>query len=299
MGAVSLHPDEFRIGDSLVRHLLASQCPQWASEALTRIGTSGTVNILYRLGKDKVVRLPRAPAFSGGPERASRWMPVFASQLPLVVPEYLVLGEPIEDYPSRWSILEWVEGAPASRSTLDDMYSAARALGEFVAALRTVPTDGAPDGGNYRAFGLARRDDDFRAWVERLPDDIDAGAALEVWDDCLQAGQYTDQPRWLHTDLRGDNLIARDGNVVAVIDWEGCTVGDPSADHLAAWWLFDGDAREAFRLASGATDDAWRRAKGWALHMAVAAIPYYAKTNPSFADQAHHALDQLLRDESR
>jgi aminoglycoside phosphotransferase (APT) family kinase protein len=93
-------------------------------------------------------------------------------------------------------------------------------------------------------------------------------------------------------------MIARDGRLAAVIDWEGCTVGDPSADHLAAWWLFDAESREAFRTASRADKETWLRAMGWALFMSVAAIPCYATTNPAFASQARHALNEILEDQS-
>jgi aminoglycoside phosphotransferase (APT) family kinase protein len=101
---------------------------------------------------------------------------------------------------------------------------------------------------------------------------------------------------WFHSDLRGDNLIVHSGRLVAVIDWEGCTVADPSADYLAGWWLFDRDSRETFRSASNADRSDWLRAKGWALHMAVAAIPYYADSNPVFVAQARNALDEILSD---
>lgn len=96
---------------------------------------------------------------------------------------------------------------------------------------------------------------------------------IGVWESCLSAGEWAGPPRWFHSDLRGDNLIAHEGKLVGVIDWEGCTVGDPSTDYLAAWWLFDGDSRETFRSTCNAERSDWQRAKGWALHMAVVAIP--------------------------
>lgn len=223
-------------------------------------------------------------------------MPVFAPLVPLTVPAHLALGTPTEDYPSHWSVLGWTEGETASQATLHDLDAAAAALGEFVVALQDVPIDGAPQVGSYRAFGLQRVDGDLRRWVGQLPNDIDGAAVIAAWEECLSAGEWMDPPRWLHSDLRGDNLIAHDGALVAVIDWEGCSVGDPSVDYLAAWWLFAGASRETFRVASGACRADWLRAKGWALYMAVAAIPYYHETNPAFAGQARVALHQILTD---
>lgn len=293
--AVALHDDEFPIDDGLVSDLVRAQAPQWSSDRLRRLETSGTVNVVYRLGDDRVVRLPRSPDHATGPQREARWMPRFSTELPLRVPAHLVLGEPTERYPMHWSILEWIDGTVADETSLTDLDRAAVLLGATVTAMRRVPTAGAPAGGNYRAFGLAKVDQTFRSFVERLPEDLDRSAVIRVWDSCLAAQTWTGPPTWLHSDLRGDNLIARAGEIVAVIDWEGCTVGDPSADLLAAWWLFDGDSRETFRRAvSQATASDWERAKGWALHMAVLAIPYYADTNPGFVGQARRALAEIL-----
>jgi aminoglycoside phosphotransferase (APT) family kinase protein len=293
---VRLHENEFRIDAGLVQRLLAEQMPDLAGLTLSRLDSSGTVNAVYRLGGELLVRLPRTPDFVYGPSREARWMPVFARSLPIHVPTYHGLGTPSDDYPSHWSVLEWVEGVPADESTIDNLDAAAVVLGEFVIALREVPTDGAPIDGNYRASGLAKVDAAFRDWTERLPVDIDRSGVVDVWDRCLSAGEWERRPAWLHTDLRGDNLIANDGEIVAVIDWEGCTVGDPSADHLAAWWLFDADSRESFRVASQADKNTWYRAMGWALLMSVAAIPYYADTNPAFVRQARRALTEILND---
>jgi len=276
--------------------MLSDQMPQWSELPLHRMETSGTANVAYQLGDDKLVRLPRAANFAQGPQREARWLPTFAPRVPLEVPSYLALGVPTEPYPSHWSVLRWIEGKPADTSTLHDLHKAASDLGAFVLALRKVPTRGAPEDGNYRAFGLAKVDGDLRHWVQRLPGDIDRSAVLAVWESCLSVGEWQSPPTWLHSDLRGDNLIARNRRLVGVIDWEGCTVGDPSADYLPAWWLFDGASRETFRATSKAEHSDWLRAKGWALHMSVVAIPYYEDTNPMFVAQARSALNEILNE---
>jgi aminoglycoside phosphotransferase (APT) family kinase protein len=63
-----LHADEFDIDAALVRRLLATQLPGWAHLPLSRIASSGTDNVLFRLGTDLVVGGapgPRAPAPEG------------------------------------------------------------------------------------------------------------------------------------------------------------------------------------------------------------------------------------------
>lgn len=47
---MSLHDDEFTIDDELVHDLVCSQAPQCAELALGRRETSGTVNVIHRLG---------------------------------------------------------------------------------------------------------------------------------------------------------------------------------------------------------------------------------------------------------
>ncbi|MFW2382445.1 MAG: aminoglycoside phosphotransferase family protein [Acidimicrobiales bacterium] len=294
---MALHDDELRIDLDLVAELLTQQMPQWSGLPLRQLHTSGTVNVTFRLGDDMVVRLPRTVELGNGPQRESWCLPLVAGEVPLDVPAFHALGTPTGSYPSHWSVLSWIEGTNANQSTLRDLNAAATALGEFVTSLRQIATDGAPEGGNYRAFGLAKVDAGMRHWASRLPDDIDRTPVLRVWEQCLAVGEWAGTPRWLHSDLRGDNLIAADGELVGVIDWEGCTVGDPSADHLSAWWLFDRDSRDTFRSASNASPADWIRAKGWALFMAVAAIPYYAESNPTFAAQARTALAEIMTDE--
>lgn len=292
---VTLHSDEYSIDVGLVRRLLADQMPHWSGLRLTLLESSGTANVVYRLGDDMVVRMPRSPEFANGPLREAECLPRF-SGLPLQVPSYLALGRPNREYPSHWSVMRWIKGTTANKATLDDLNSTASALGEFVLALQEIPTEGTPRGGSYRGRGLLNVDSDLRQWVDQLPDDLDRTALIDIWESCLEVDPSQESRRWLHSDLRGDNLIARGGQLVGVIDWEGSTVGDPSADYLAAWWLFDQDSRETFRKASRAGRSDWIRAMGWGLHMAVAAIPYYADTNPDFVSQARGALAAIIRD---
>lgn len=59
MTAGIMHEGEVHTDVPLVRSLLETQFPQWADFSLERVQSAGTDNALYRLGDDKVVRLPR------------------------------------------------------------------------------------------------------------------------------------------------------------------------------------------------------------------------------------------------
>jgi aminoglycoside phosphotransferase (APT) family kinase protein len=108
------------------------------------------------------------------------------------------------------------------------------------------------------------------------------------------APQWDGPPSWFHGDLYVNNLLARDGELVAVIDFEGCSAGDPSIDLIASWWMFDRSSREVFRETIEPDDAQWRRAKGWALFMGISAAFYYQDTNPTFAELAGRAIDEIL-----
>jgi len=289
---MALHDGEFRIDDELVAGLIARQMPEWSHLSLRRLDTAGTVNVAYRLGEDMLVRLPRHVDFQDGPLRESRWLPEIAPAVPLEIPEYLALGAPTDEYPSPWSVLGWIDGENAVPSALSDTTGATRRLGEFVLALRGVSTDDAPDG-NSRGRGLASKDSAFRRYLTLFPNNRDRTEILHIWEACLAALEWDGPPTWYHGDLHSGNLLARDGDVVAVIDFEGCGVGDPSSDLIAAWWMFDADSRPIFRDTIQPDEAQWIRGMGWALYMTVAAIPYYTDSNPEFAAMARRALDQI------
>jgi len=61
----------------------------------------GTDNALYRVGSDKVVRLPRVEWAADLVEKAQTWLPRLAPHHPLSTPQPLELGRPAEGYP--WS----------------------------------------------------------------------------------------------------------------------------------------------------------------------------------------------------
>jgi aminoglycoside phosphotransferase (APT) family kinase protein len=62
MATGKMHVDEIDTDAGLVQRLLAAQFPQWAALPVAPLQSSGTDNALYRLGDDKVVRLPRIQA---------------------------------------------------------------------------------------------------------------------------------------------------------------------------------------------------------------------------------------------
>ena len=68
---------------ALVRRLLAEQFPSWSDLPLTRVGSHGTDNDVYRLGTDLAVRLPIVAWAQRQALLEARWLPLLAPALPL------------------------------------------------------------------------------------------------------------------------------------------------------------------------------------------------------------------------
>jgi aminoglycoside phosphotransferase (APT) family kinase protein len=287
-----MHADEVGTDASLVRRLLVTQFPRWADLPIRAVRSAGTDNALYRLGDDKVVRLPRLRGAARHIEKERRWLPGFAPLLPLDIPVPVAVGEPGEGYPWRWSVNRWLRGTSADVAGPIDQVRAARDLAAFVSALGAIDPAGAPP--SERDEPLAERDDPVRAAISELAGEIDVHAVVATWEIALRAAPWDAQPIWIHGDLLPGNLLVEDGRLTAVIDFGCLGVGDPAVDVMPAWIVFGKDGREAFRAATGVDDATWARARGWALSVGVIALPYYRRTNPVFADVARRAIAEVL-----
>lgn len=295
-----MHPDELPIDSALVRRLLAAQSPQWADLALEPFPSAGSDNAMYRLGDDMVVRLPRRSGRTvDSLDKECEWLPRLAPLLPLAVPAPLARGVPAEGYPCRWAVYGWVEGETATIERLADVRQAATDLAEFVSALQRVDATGAPSPGEhnfFRGVPLAMRDPNVRTAIAALHGEMDVAAVTAVWEAALRAPDWVGPPVWIHGDLCDGNLLAAGGRFSAVIDWGGLAVGDPACDLMVAWSFLDAEARELFRTELSVDDATWARGRGWALSVALIALPYYWTTNPVRVAYSWHRIGEVLAD---
>jgi aminoglycoside phosphotransferase (APT) family kinase protein len=299
MSAGQMHADEVNTDASLVRRLLGAQFPAWADLPIEPVASAGTDNAIYRLGEDMAVRLPRVDWAVGQVEKEQRWLPELAALLPLAIPVPLAKGVPAEGYPWHWSVCRWLEGENATIERLADPCQAATDLAHFVAALQRIdPAGGPPPGADNSSRGvpLAMRDQPTRAALAALTGTLDTGAAAAAWEAALRAPASRGPPVWLHGDLHSGNLLAQRGRLSAVIDFGCLGVGDPACDAMVAWTLFSAEGRDAFRTALAVDDATWARGRGWALSVALIALPYYRNTNPEIVARAKHTIDEVLAD---
>jgi aminoglycoside phosphotransferase (APT) family kinase protein len=292
---MKMHDGEVPIDAALVQRLVADQFPDRAGRVIREVQSTGTVNAIYRVGEDAYARLPRLAAWAAGLQREAQWLPWLAERLSLPIPEPLGAGHPSESYPFAWALYRWIDGEPYTDAGIDDEARAARDLAGFVLELRGLDGSGAPAAGRRP---LRQLDAETRAAIESGRLFMDSGAALAVWDDALESPVWTGDGVWIHADLLRPNVLTRSGRVSAIIDFGSAGVGDPAADVIAAWSIFGPMGREQYRSALNVDDDTWRRARGFALHQAAIAIPYYAESNPRFAALSRRTIEQVVLDAS-
>jgi aminoglycoside phosphotransferase (APT) family kinase protein len=259
---------EIDLSIDLVGELLLSQHPDLAELPIAELA-SGWDNAMFRLGEDMAIRLPRRSAAAQLLLHEQRWLPVLQPQLPLPVPAPIRVGRPQNSYPWSWSITPWIEGEPAHRAHLNSDQGAT--LAAFFDALHTTPPAQAPLN-PYRGVPLSQRSARFSKGVSAL---AARGQALDehllkLWDAAVETPVDV-APTWIHGDLHSNNVLAASGRICGVIDWGDMARGDRATDLAATWILFSqGDTREqVLKLCKSVSTDTWRRARGWALLLAV------------------------------
>ncbi len=288
-----MHADEIEIDEAFVRRLLAEQFPQWRSLPLRRIEPSGTDHVIFRLGDELSVRLPRIDGPSDPGSKQFVWLPKLAPLLPVDIPVPVGQGRPSKGYPWFWEIHTWVHGETVPIDTIDAI-QAARDLCALIEALQRVSGAGAPPG---RGVPLSERDQEVRYWLARF--DGDPRVTAE-WERALAAPPWDRLPIWHHGDLDARNWLIRDGRISGVIDWSSMGVGDPACDVMVAWKLHSPAARDAVREALPADDATWERARGWVLSQAVAILAYYTpENNPTLFHEAESWLELALSEQRR
>jgi aminoglycoside phosphotransferase (APT) family kinase protein len=308
---VQMHDDEIDLDEALVGRLLATLSPAYDGLPLRRLAASGSTNALFRLGDDLLVRVPRQPGGTETIEKEQRWLPYVAPRMPVPVPEILAVGAPGHGYPEKWSVVRYLEGDQPVLPQAGEAprHGLAVGLAGVVRALRDLPV---PEEARrdqalewYRGRPLAAMDDDMRGFLRDCRDlpelDLDLDAVERAWAETMrmpEVGRLV-EPRWYHGDLNAENLLVRGERLVAVLDFGGLSVGDPTNDLAVAWQLLDPPARETFRREVDADDVSWRLARGWALVLAMMGPPYYWDTMRERCLRGVHTVRAVLDDLTR
>jgi aminoglycoside phosphotransferase (APT) family kinase protein len=295
---VRMHADQADITAGTVTRLVASQFPRWRQLPVRAVASGGTVNALFRLGDDIILRFPLQPSLDPGlRDDLARNQDIarrIAAHVPVPVPQPVAFGEPGEGYPGPWTAYRWIPGETATNASVGDSDAFARDLAGFVTALHGMDTGGRSWPGHGRGGPLAARDEAVRRALADSAQLTDTAAIAGKWPRCRYAARRDTADVWIHADLMPGNLLVRGGRLAGVIDLEGACVGDPAVDLMPAWNLMAPRARETYRHALAVDDATWERGRGWAIVQAIVALPYYAETNPVMADTARFTLEAVL-----
>ncbi len=224
----------------------------------------GRSNLTYRVtdATSRSVALRRPPVSHVLPTAHDmvREHTVIAALEPLGIPVARPLGlctDPtVSDRP--FYVMEFVDGAilrdrDQAEATFDESVRAVIGdhLAETLGRLHEVDVDRAGLGDLARHEGYVERQ--LRRWRTQYDqtrvDGVDHHGIVENVGDRL-AHRIPRQQRTsvVHGDYRLDNTVLDDrGNVIAILDWEICTLGDPLADlgMLLVYWAEPGDAAAA------------------------------------------------------
>lgn len=145
---------------------------------------------------------------------------------------------------------------PAARAT------ASRSLVDTMARIHAVDLEqaGLADLGRHDGYIARQLKRWYGQWQQQATRELPA--VDRVHDELARRVPEQGPATLVHGDYRLDNcMVDDDGEVVAVLDWEICTLGDPLADLglLQVYWTGPGDEPSAWTGASTAVDGFWDR----------------------------------------
>ncbi|MET9310742.1 aminoglycoside phosphotransferase family protein [Kribbella sp. NPDC003505] len=297
MSPRKFHADQTDIDTPLVRELVATQFPQWATLPLEPVDSSGLVNAIYRLGPDLSVRLPLRPSITDMVQREQEKLAALAPFMPVAVPSVEAIGSPTEAFPGEWSVHRWLTGTHPSPDALVDPRGLAADLAAFVDAFRRIDLPDRPSaypGERRTRAPMPSVDSLTRKAIVELDGLIDTRAAQASWEESL-AAPYDGREVWVHSDLTPSNLlVSAAGRLTAVLDFETCGVGDPACDLFPAWYLLPTNVHDEFRATLNVDDATWLRGRGRVLSQALIVLRHFMDINPALANNARQAVGKVL-----
>jgi len=229
----------------------------------------GHSNLTYRVtdtaGGAWVLRRPPLGQVLATAHDMSREHTIIAALGPTEVPVPPVVGlctdEAVNGAP--FYVMDFVDGlvvrdgAAANLLTPEQRRRAGESIADTLAAIHAVDPDAVGLGALGRKEGYIERQ--LKRWYGQWEQSRtrDLPAVDEVHDRLLASIPEQGQATVVHGDYRLDNcMVDPGGDVVAVLDWEICTLGDPMADVglLMVYWSEADDRERALPTAPTAAE---------------------------------------------
>jgi aminoglycoside phosphotransferase (APT) family kinase protein len=246
---------------------MASHLPELAAPLTFTLIAGGRSNLTFRVedaeGRAWALRRPPLHHVLPTAHDMSREYRLMHSLGPAGVPVPVTIGlcsdESVNERP--FYVMEFVEGhilrtAPEAEAAFDE--ATRRRVGDHMAdtlaALHAVEPDavGLGDLGRHEGY-IERQLKRWRGQYEQMQvEGVDHGELVErVSNELARRIPKQQRTSVVHGDYRMDNVVlADDGTVRAILDWEICTLGDPLADLglLMVYWADPTDSMAVLGL---------------------------------------------------
>jgi aminoglycoside phosphotransferase (APT) family kinase protein len=294
-----MHSDQLHVDVNIVRRLIGEQFAQWREQPVSVVAAEGTVNAIFRIGDDLCARFPwqgeAADQVRTLLEAQASASSELASCSPFATPAPVALGDPGHGFPLPWSVQTWIPGQVADTKSLAGSRIFAEDLATLIRVLRGADTKGRLFSGAGRGGSLSSHDGWMDTCFRESEKLLDVHRLRRMW------AEFRELPEagadvMCHGDLIPANLLVYEGRLVGVLDGGGFGPADPSLDLVAAWHLFDAEAREDLRRSLGCGRFEWARGQAWAFVQAMGLVWYYRESNPGMSELGRSTLSRILND---
>ena len=278
---------------------MAAQLPELAPPLTFTLIAGGRSNLTFRVedaaGHAWALRRPPLHHVLPTAHDMSREYRLMHSLGPAGIPVPVTVGlctdESVNERP--FYVMEFVEGhilrsAPEAEAAFDE--ATRRGIGDHMAdtlaALHDIEPDavGLGDLGRHDGY-IERQLKRWRGQYDQMQvEGVDHGGLVDrVSDDLARRIPKQQRTSVVHGDYRMDNVVlAGDGSVRAILDWEICTLGDPLADLglLMVYWADRSDQTAVLGLSPTTAKGFSTRAEvleryGSASDLDISGIGYY------------------------
>lgn len=192
-----------------------------------RLPSTGIINTIYTVGDDVLLRIPKnVPEGLSDTYTESVAVPV-AVAAGVATPALLAFDDERDVVDVPFGVYERVHAADGEPTTVDGW----RGLGRDLARLHAVVDVDDPLG-RLDSPGRWCQAEQVLASLPQLDPEARSllSGALQRLEPAVQAWETDGRRCFLHNDIKDTNLLVRDGEYVAIIDWGDAGWGDPTID---------------------------------------------------------------------